>query len=73
MRRFVLKPRTDLYMFIFGGRKSQTDDLENAELVLYRSKRVQGKTYLFHTPRTDALVIGGYMHVDVPSQYALNT
>ena len=37
LRRFILKPRTDLYVFIFGGREFQTDDPENAKLVLYRS------------------------------------
>ena len=31
-----LKPCTDLYVFIFGGREFQTDDPENAKLVLYR-------------------------------------
>ena len=46
LRRFILKPRTDLYAFIFGGRESQTDDPENAKLVLYRSTRVRGNTYL---------------------------
>ena len=44
LRRFIFKPRKDLYVFIFGGREFQTDDPENAKLVLYRSIRVQGKT-----------------------------
>ena len=44
--RFILKPRTDLYIFIFGGREFQIDDPENAKLVLYRSTRVRGNTYL---------------------------
>ena len=44
LRRFILKLRTDLYVFIFGRREFQTDDPENAELVLYRSIRVRGKT-----------------------------
>ena len=42
-RRPTLKPRTDLYVFIFGGREFQTDDPENAKLTLYRSMRVRGK------------------------------
>ena len=47
LRRFILKPRTDvLYIFIFGEREFQTDDPENAKLVLYRSTRVRGNTYL---------------------------
>ena len=41
---FILKPRTDLYVFIFGGREFLTDDLENAKLVLCSSIRVRGKT-----------------------------
>ena len=40
LRRFILKPLTDLYILIFGGREFQTDDPENAKLVLYRSTRV---------------------------------
>ena len=39
-----LKSRTDLYVFIFGGREFQTDDPENAKPVLYRSIIVRGKT-----------------------------
>ena len=31
-----LKPRTDLCVFTFGGRKFQTDDPENAKLILYK-------------------------------------
>ena len=46
LRRFILKPRTDLYAFIFGGRESQTDDPEDAKLVSYRSMRVQSKTVI---------------------------
>ena len=30
----ILKPRTDLYVFILGGREFQTDDPEKAKLVL---------------------------------------
>ena len=41
-----LKPRTDLYILIFGGREFQTDDPENAKLVSYRSTRVRGKTVI---------------------------
>ena len=33
LRRFILNPRTDFYVFIFGGREFQTDDPENAKLV----------------------------------------
>ena len=33
LRRLILKPRTDLYVFIFGGREFQTDGPENANLV----------------------------------------
>ena len=40
-----MKPCTDLYVFIFGGREFQTDDPENAKLILYRSVRVRGKTF----------------------------
>ena len=29
-----MKPRTDLYVFIFGGREFQTDDPENAKLII---------------------------------------
>ena len=46
LNRFILKPRTDMFIFIFGGREFQTDDPENAKLVLYRSTRVRGNTYL---------------------------
>ena len=53
--RFILKPRTDLYILIFGGREFQTDDPENAKLVLYRSTRVRGNTYLFDPYRAGAL------------------
>ena len=42
---FTLKPSTDLYAFIFGGREFQTDDPENAKVILYRSMRVRGKTW----------------------------
>ena len=34
--RIVLKPCRDLYVFIFRGREFQTDDPENAKLILYR-------------------------------------
>ena len=34
LRRLTLKPRTDLYVFIFGGREFQTDGPEKAKLVL---------------------------------------
>ena len=30
----TLKPRTDLYIFIFGGREFQTDDPENAKVIV---------------------------------------
>ena len=40
-----MKPRTDFYFFIFGGREFQTDDPENAKHTLYRSMRVRGKTH----------------------------
>ena len=32
----TLKLRTDLYVFIFGGREFQTDDPENTKLTLYK-------------------------------------
>ena len=32
-RRLILKPRTDLYVFIFGEREFQTDGPEKAKLV----------------------------------------
>ena len=44
LRRFILKPRTDLHFFILGGREFQTDDPANAKLVFYRSILVRGKT-----------------------------
>ena len=44
-----------LVCFIFGGREFQTDDPENAKLVLYRSTRVGGNTYLFDLYRAGAL------------------
>ena len=34
LRRLILKPRTDLYVFIFGEREFQTDGPEKAKLVL---------------------------------------
>ena len=34
LRRLILKPRTDLYVFIFGGREFQTDGPEKAKLFL---------------------------------------
>ena len=40
----TLKLRTDLYVFIFGGREFQTYDPEKAKLILYRSVRVRSKT-----------------------------
>ena len=55
LRRFILKLCTDLYVFIFGGREFHTDDPEHAKLVLYRSTRVRGNTYLFDPYRTGAL------------------
>ena len=39
LRMFTLKLRTDLYVFIFGGREFQTYDPEKAKLILYRSVR----------------------------------
>ena len=42
-----MKPRTDLHIFIFGGREFQTDDPENTKLILYRSMQVHGKTVFF--------------------------
>ena len=54
LRRFILKPCTDFYVFIFGGREFQTDDPENAKLVLYWSTRVLGKTELFDPYRAGA-------------------
>ena len=43
-----MKPRTDLYIFIFGRREFQTDDPENANPEnpenSYRPMRVRGKT-----------------------------
>ena len=44
LRRLILKPRTDLFVFIFGGRQFQDDDPKNAKLVFYRSKQIRGKT-----------------------------
>ena len=58
LRRFILKPRTDLYVFIFGvggGGEFHTDDPENAKLVLYRSTRVRANTYLFDPYHAGAL------------------
>ena len=55
LRRFIFKPRKDLYVFIFGGREFQTDDPENAKLVLYRSIRVRGNKHLFDPYRAGAL------------------
>ena len=44
-----------LVRFYLGGREFQTDDPENAKLVLYRSTRVRGNTYLFDPYRAGAL------------------
>ena len=52
---FILKPRTDLCVFIFRGREFQSDDTQNAKLVLCRSARVRGKTELFALYRAGAL------------------
>ena len=52
----LTKPRTDVYVFIFGGREFQTDDPENAKLILYRSMRVRGKTYFLDSYRAGALL-----------------
>ena len=46
-RRPTLKPRTDLYVYILGGREFQTNDPENAKNILYRSMRVRDKTVVF--------------------------
>ena len=42
LSRLTLKPRTDLYVFIFG-RNFQTGDSENPKLILHRSMRERGK------------------------------
>ena len=42
-----MKPRTDLYVFIFGGREFQTDDPENVKLILYRSQRERERESVF--------------------------
>ena len=46
LSRLILKQRTDLYGFIFGGREFQSDDPEKTKLILYRSIRVRGETQL---------------------------
>ena len=35
-QRFIFKPRTDLYIFIFGEREFQTDNPEHAKPVMNR-------------------------------------
>jgi len=55
LAQFYFKTTHRLVCFIFGGREFQTDDPENAKLVLYRSTRVRGNTYLFDPYRAGAL------------------
>ena len=50
LRRPTLKPRTDLYVFIFREREFQTDDPENAKLIVYRSVRVRSETGFWLVP-----------------------
>ena len=55
LAQVYFKTTQHLYILIFGGREFRTDDPENAKLVLYRSTRARGNTYLFDPYRAGAL------------------
>ena len=81
LRMFTVKLRTDLYVFIFGGREFQTYDPEKAKLILYRSVRVRSKTgFLFfyfnksfcYSYRAGALLRRSHSRWGNQTVYALN-
>ena len=70
LRRFSLETYTDLYVFIFGGRQLQTDDPDNAKLVLYRPMECEVR-HGYLTRIVQVLCLGGHRHAEAPNPYAL--